>query len=671
MENQWKNYTDLEDELDFLPDSQTTDEMEAVQFVLDRQKLMDEKRSRKQTRWEQDELQLQSLVEESFDGKAVVNMPIEQNQIEMYQWQINPTLNYSVDPEGRTNVNQLILSKVVLDHFVKKEWVLKQIRRRDYNSGKYWSWILGVTIDKEVKDKWKSSDDEFYSDTWIKKRITLWHLWIKDIPLKKVWFDERPNEYEDCIDCIYEEDESIEEFRMKFTDEDGNDLKPFKHIMAVGTDWSDLNPYWKDTQNSNSKRNIKIRHYYNKVTGTYRMVADKKWLIYEGKITSEHGELPFVLRQFYPDTSSIYGISLIQKMESVKPYINNFLKVALDGMWYSVAPILLTGNGSNIDGEMYYDPSTVNIRQFTGDVQQNNVREMQFQANIDWIMEIIKVMEDFAIQNTGINVKAPYSAPVGTAFEAWLQKEEQNTRMQAIYQIRDEAIEKAMTLYLCNIMQYAPLALWNFLMDDTGNKEFKPYQIKVQDKKVIKREDGNLDLQDDIGNADFFDLTPELLEQAGGLKVRIDTPTNQTVLKSLEKAEFKDMVGNALTLTQVFPWLNIWSWEERLKKLETVYGFDIDKLYLKSSNDKRQEKISQVMDMAKSMQNMQVPGMAEPAMWGNAPLPVEPQNLPAGWPATQDMMATPAPDPKSWSLSQLDTITNDNPAQAMNPAIMK
>lgn len=71
--------------MDFLPDSQTTDEMEAVQFVLDRQKLMDEKRSRKQTRWEQDELQLQSLVEESFDGKAVVNMPIEQNQIEMYQ----------------------------------------------------------------------------------------------------------------------------------------------------------------------------------------------------------------------------------------------------------------------------------------------------------------------------------------------------------------------------------------------------------------------------------------------------------------------------------------------------------------------------------------------------------------------------------------------------------
>ena len=46
---------------------------------------MDEQRSKKQTRWEQDELQLQSLVEESFDGKAVVNMPIEQNQIEMYQ----------------------------------------------------------------------------------------------------------------------------------------------------------------------------------------------------------------------------------------------------------------------------------------------------------------------------------------------------------------------------------------------------------------------------------------------------------------------------------------------------------------------------------------------------------------------------------------------------------
>lgn len=657
-----KNYLDFEERLDFKSDTQTVEELEEVAYIVERQKKMAEWRAKKEIRWQQDERQLQSLVEDSMDGKAVVNMPIEQNQIEMYQWQINPTLNYSVEPEGRADVWQLMLSKVALDHFIKKENVLREIRRRDYNSAKYGSGILWVTIDQEVKLSWEANDDEFYSDDWKEKRITLWHIGIKDIPIKKVWFDERPLQYDDCMDLVYEEDLGIEEFRLKFLDENGKEKKPFKHILAVQTNNQDISPYGRDNDKANSARNIKLRHYYNKITWAYRILADEQRQIYKGKITSKHGELPMILRQFYPDTSSIYGISLIQKMESVKPYINNFLKVALDGMWYSVAPILITGNNSNIDGEMYYDPSTVNVRQFTGDVQNNNVREIQFQANINGIMEIIKLMEDFAIQNTGINIKAPYTNPAGTAFEAWLQKEEQNTRMQAIYQIRDEAIEKALTMLLCNIMQYAPTTLWEFLINDDGGKEFKPYQIKVKDKKVVKR-NGELTLEDDIGNIDFFDLWPDTLQEAGWLKVRIDTPTNQTVLKSLEKAEFKDMVGNALTLKQVFPDLNIGSGEERFKKLETVYWFDIDKLYLKSKNDLRKEKIADVMDMAKQLQSMQPTGWTEPQV-SPTTVPMEAQNIP-----TQDMMATPQSTAKPWSLSQLDQLANENPTEAMNPTI--
>ena len=87
-------------------------------------------------------------------------------------------------------------------------------------------------------------------------------------------------------------------------------------------------------------------------------------------------------------------------------------------------------------------------------------------------------------------------------------------------------------------------------------------------------------------------MPTEWLQEAGGLKVRIDTPTNQTVLKSLEKAEFSDMVGNALTLKQAFPDLNIGSGDEWLKRMEIVYGFDTDKLYLKSKDDERTEAIA-------------------------------------------------------------------------------
>lgn len=654
---------EFEQEITYEADYQTSEELEVVSYVVDnRWKAMDDKRAKKESRWQMDERQLQAFVEDSLDGKAVVNMPIEQNQIEMYQGQINPLLNFSIDPEWRADVGQLMMSKAALDHFIKKEKILPQIRVWDYQSAQYGSGILGVTVDQEVKLQWEASDDEFYSEDWKSKKISLWHIGIKNIPIRKVWFDERPTSFDDCMDCIYEEDMGIEEFRLKFLNEDGSDLKPFKHIKAVSTDSSDLNPYGKDKQVGITDRNIRIWHYYNKITGAYYIIADKKRLIYKGKITSKHGQLPFVLRQFYPYPSNIYGISLVQKMESVKPYINNFLKVALDGMRYSVAPVILTGNNTNVDWEMYYDPSTINVWQFTGDIAANNMQQMQFNANLNGIMEIITIMEDFGIQNTGINVKAPYSKPAGTAFEAGLQKEEQNTRMQAIYQIRDEALEHALTMELCNIMQYAPTTLWEFLTGEGGTEDFKPYQIKVTDKKVVKNKSG-IQLEEAPGNIDFFDMPTEWLQEAGGLKVRIDTPTNQTVLKSLEKAEFSDMVGNALTLKQAFPDLNIWSGDEWLKRMEIVYGFDTDKLYLKSKDDERTEAIAWIMDMTKELNSMMPAGQTEPTMWA-APLPMEAQNLPTASTPTQDMMATQTPV-RPGSLAQLETLSNANPTEAM------
>ena len=78
------------------------------------------------------------------------------------------------------------------------------------------------------------------------------------------------------------------------------------------------------------------------------------WLIHEGKMRDKHRKLPFTVRQFYP-SDEFYGISLPQKLESVKPYVNNFMKVALDSLWNSVSPILLMGNDQNIE-DNYYDP---------------------------------------------------------------------------------------------------------------------------------------------------------------------------------------------------------------------------------------------------------------------------------------------------------------------------
>lgn len=589
-----KNYSNFEDTLTFDSGKMTKKESDIVNYVSDRFTEMDLARKSKESRRDIDDLQVKAQVNGSMDGRAEVNMPIEQNQIEMYQWQINPLLNYSIEPEGRTETTELLLAKYTLDHMIEAENVLGEIRLRDYQSAKYGTGILSEAITSESRIEWDSSDTEYYAEEYKEKKVTLRHIGIKNIPIRKVWFDENARNVEQCMDCIYEEDMSIEAFRLRFLDEDDNEIKGFKYIKSVGTNEKENTPM--DYDNQTSWRNVILQHYYNIVNGQYYIIADKMWLIHEGKMRDKHRKLPFTVRQFYP-SDEFYGISLPQKLESVKPYVNNFMKVALDSLWNSVSPILLMGNDQNIE-DNYYDPSTINIWKFTGD-SNNNVQQLQFQSNMNGIMEMIRLVEDFGIQNTGINLKAPYSSPSKTAFEAGLQKEEQNTRMQTVYQLRDEAIDESLTKLLSNIKQYAPIALGKFLMNDNGSKEFKPYEIKINGKKIDKNDKDEITgISDNEWEYDFFSLDDDTFGE-WLLKVRISTPTSQTVLRSLEKAEFNTMLQNASMLKQLFPELNIGSGEDWLKRLEMIHGFETSKLYIKSENDKRAAKINEIYDSVK------------------------------------------------------------------------
>ena len=53
---------------------------------------------------------------------------------------------------------------------------------------------------------------------------------------------------------------------------------------------------------------------------------------------------------------------------------------------------------------------------FTGDAK--SVGTFQPNVNVAQAVEMLRLMEDYMIMSTGINVKAPYSDPAGTAFEA-------------------------------------------------------------------------------------------------------------------------------------------------------------------------------------------------------------------------------------------------------------
>jgi len=133
---------------------------------------------------------------------------------------------------------------------LEAENVLGEIRLRDYQSAKYGTGILSEAITSESRIEWDSSDTEYYADEYKEKKVTLRHIGIKNIPIRKVWFDENARNVEQCMDCIYEEDMSIEAFRLRFLDEDDNEIKGFKYIKSVGTNEKENTPMDYDNQTS-------------------------------------------------------------------------------------------------------------------------------------------------------------------------------------------------------------------------------------------------------------------------------------------------------------------------------------------------------------------------------------------------------------------------------------
>ncbi len=72
-----------------------------------------------------------------------------------------------------------------------------------------------------------------YADKYKEKLLTIWHIGIKNVKIEDLWVDEVATEVDEAMDQIYEERISVEQFRMRYLDENGKPIKPFKYINSV------------------------------------------------------------------------------------------------------------------------------------------------------------------------------------------------------------------------------------------------------------------------------------------------------------------------------------------------------------------------------------------------------------------------------------------------------
>lgn len=227
-------------------------------------------------------------------------------------------------------------------------------------------------------------------------------------------------------------------------------------------------------------------------------------------MTTKHGMLPVVPVQHYRNTESIYGIGIPERFSTIKPYMNNLLKAAVDGAWLNSGNVIFMGNDLTIDGEVYVEPGEVTISHVTGDATK--IQPYQTNINIGQITQILQVMEDFGIQATGLNAKSSYTSPASTAFEAGIIKEEQNQRLKIVAKNRNFGLSRAFEMLLSNILQFAPVLYADKIFNGDQIKDFKRYEIQVQNRKLVRNEKEEVvGIEDAIGESDVFNLTTDSL----------------------------------------------------------------------------------------------------------------------------------------------------------------
>jgi len=209
-------------------DLMSKEDNDKLLYILGRQQDMEEQRGKQSYQWDIYDEQVKSEVPDTKDGKTNVNMPMEQNIVELYLGLKTSLLSYRVVSDGEVDGAILELNRHLLDHFIKKEEVLKELKRYYYDKAKYGFGILmsGVWFDTQIMP----TGNEYFNTNSKVNFKDVYHIGVKNIPIRKIWFDEKALTTDDTMDCIYQEDVSIEEFRLRYANKED---KGFKYVMSV------------------------------------------------------------------------------------------------------------------------------------------------------------------------------------------------------------------------------------------------------------------------------------------------------------------------------------------------------------------------------------------------------------------------------------------------------
>jgi len=572
----------------------TDEEMEKMNYIRKRRSFMDENRQQYQQKRDTFDRQWAANAEQRQDGRANPHIPMEQELIEAYIGGLPDALPVRVKSTGRVNGWQLQMAEAILEHFIQRENTREEISDWDEKKARYGTGILfsGVRQDSQYVT---TNIDSFYDDEATQELKKVYHIGIKTVDIRKVWFDERARKYKDCMDCIRQEDITIEDFRMRYMKDNETPIDWFKYIESVGTYESDEEEVQTDYL-WHSGRNVKLRHYFNKLNGDYVLIANKYRVIHMWQTPYKHNQLPFIPVQHYSNSESIYGIGICERISSIKPYYNNFLKVALDSAWLAASNMVFHNTEVSVEGQIYVEPGELNFIPMNGDLGTNVQPYSPKSATWD-VVPILQLLQELTLETTGESAKPNIYGWDITAFQAGLMKEEVNTRKRGVIRNRNFGLQRAFQMMLTNLAQFWPTQYAAQLFNENWPEDFDWYEIRVDNYKLVEREEEGETfkaLEEDPGATAFFHFTSDLLRNGESMKVHVETPSTQSLSRFIERQEMGSYFQYIQMIKAMYPETDLWDWQDIKRRIDDLFDMDGNNYMVKSKEDKMRARISEI-----------------------------------------------------------------------------
>lgn len=549
--------------------------------------------------WDLSDSQIEARTFYDNYGKLMVNVPLEQNLIELDIWrELWWPVNFNIDPDwNKVDWDELQKAKYTLDYFLEQGNFYSELRQFTLENSSYWSAVFycgntyTATEEYELKKDIEDSEDLFYNNKNYKKiKKEKREFTPKHIPLRHFWIDDRAVyswRIENARDCIMQENITKEELKARRWDN--------KYFMNIDKVWecTDTDPAYN--QQPIDPSTVILHYYYRKEDKSYNIIANYTTLIFAGKYMYWHWELPFAMAQKYPRVNRIYWRWIPAKVRYIKAYKSQMLQNALDKVQMSSWINIWIGNNWEVDWELHTWSWEINVWRFTDSLQ--NVSQYQLDWNISSIVSILQIIDDFVIQDTWENIKAPYSSPAWTLWEVEIMEENKQIRQKWIEASKNLCYDRALTMALWNIAQYAPSLLMKETKIDWEITKRESPAIQIRDVEVVKQWKRTV-FETSMWKYGYFDLKPWNIST--GLRVKVTTNSTRTALKTLEKESFRTFTDELMKLAQIKPDILQWLSTQDLRELmKTIYWYS-DKLSATTKKDELKQKSLEVINQIKS-----------------------------------------------------------------------